>query len=217
MAGRGTDIRLGGANGKTREAVTALGGLYVIGTNRHESLRIDSQLRGRAGRQGDPGSSRFFVSLEDDLFVKYRLCDLLPGGRARPDESGEIDNPLVRSEINRVQRLTDDIAPAYSDTGASAPVGFTSSQWGSLASIDGPKQPGIKRRYGDHGNSFVAVVEFGPRIRAMAVTAGGESGDPHSPHFDDEAVRYATGDLREVYFYPDQLTGHTERTYHPGD
>ncbi|HXQ12867.1 MAG TPA: penicillin acylase family protein [Caulobacteraceae bacterium] len=120
-------------------------------------------------------------------------------------------------EINRVQRLTDDLAPTYSDSGPSTPVGFTSSQWGSLASIDGPRQPGIKRRYGDHGNSFVAVVEFGPRIRAMAVTAGGESGDPASSHFDDEAVRYAAGDLREVYFYPDQLVGHTERTYHPGD
>jgi preprotein translocase subunit SecA len=64
MAGRGTDIKLG-------EGVAALGGLYVIGTNRHESRRIDNQLRGRAGRQGDPGSSRFFVSLEDPLLVKY--------------------------------------------------------------------------------------------------------------------------------------------------
>lgn len=64
MAGRGTDIRLG-------EGVAALGGLYVIGTNRHESRRIDNQLRGRAGRQGDPGRSRFFVSLEDPLMVKY--------------------------------------------------------------------------------------------------------------------------------------------------
>jgi preprotein translocase subunit SecA len=105
MAGRGTDIKLGGATGETRDAVSSLGGLYVIGTNKHESARIDSQLRGRAGRQGDPGCSRFFVSLEDDLFVKYRLRDLLPGGRVRPDESGAIDNPLVRSEINRVQRI----------------------------------------------------------------------------------------------------------------
>jgi len=62
----------------------------------------------------------------------------------------------------------------------------------------------------------VAVVEFGDSVRARAVTAGGESGDPRSPHFDDEAVRYTTGNLRVVYFYPSQLTGHTERTYHPG-
>ena len=95
-------------------------------------------------------------------------------------------------------------------------MAFTSSQWGSLASISGRKTPDLKRRYGDNGNSFVAVVEFGPRVRAVAVTAGGESGDPASKHFDDEAVRYTTGNLREVYFYPDQLEGHTERTYHPG-
>lgn len=68
MAGRGTDIQLG-------EGVAELGGLYVIGTNRHESRRIDNQLRGRAGRQGDPGSSRFFVSLEDDLLVRYGITD----------------------------------------------------------------------------------------------------------------------------------------------
>ncbi|MEA2946919.1 MAG: acyl-homoserine-lactone acylase, partial [Alphaproteobacteria bacterium] len=71
--------------------------------------------------------------------------------------------------------------------------------------------------YGNYGNSFVAVVEFGKRVRARAVTAGGESGKPASPHFNDEAQRYASGDLREVYFYPDQLKGHSERTYHPGD
>ena len=75
MAGRGTDIRLGAG-------VPALGGLYVIGTNKHESRRIDNQLRGRAGRQGDPGCSRFFVSLEDDLLVKY--ADLDPRYRDDP-------------------------------------------------------------------------------------------------------------------------------------
>jgi acyl-homoserine-lactone acylase len=61
------------------------------------------------------------------------------------------------------------------------------------------------------------VVEFGKKVRARAVTAGGESGNPDSPHFRDEAERYASGNLREVYFWPEQLTGHTERTYHPGE
>ena len=119
-------------------------------------------------------------------------------------------------EINRFQRLSDDIQAHYSDARPSTPVGFTASRWGSLASIAGPPAPGAKRRYGERGNSFVAVVEFGPRVRALAVTAGGESGDPASAHFDDEAERYATGALRPVYFYPDELAGHTERTYHPG-
>ena len=119
-------------------------------------------------------------------------------------------------EINRYQRRNDDLVQQYSDTAPSLPVGFTSSQWGSLAAISGRKTPELKRRYGDNGNSFVAMIEFGPRIHAIAVTAGGESGDPASKHFTDQAVRHTTGHLREVYFYPDQLKGHTERTYHPG-
>jgi acyl-homoserine-lactone acylase len=77
--------------------------------------------------------------------------------------------------------------------------------------------PGTKKWCGTAGNSFVAVVEFGDRVRARAVTAGGESGNPSSPHFNDEAGRYATGNLREVYFYRDQLKGHTERQHHPGE
>jgi acyl-homoserine-lactone acylase len=119
-------------------------------------------------------------------------------------------------QVNRFQRLNDDLVQSPSDAAPSTAVPFTSAHWGSLAAIDGERYPGIKKRYGDRGNSFVAVVEFGPRVRALAITAGGESGDPASRHFTDEAARFAAGDLREVYFYPDQLTGHTERTYHPG-
>jgi acyl-homoserine-lactone acylase len=70
--------------------------------------------------------------------------------------------------------------------------------------------------YGTSGNSFVAVVEFGDRVKAKAVTAGGQSGDPSSPHFNDQAGRYSTGALRDVYFYRSQLDAHTERTYHAG-
>jgi acyl-homoserine-lactone acylase len=120
-------------------------------------------------------------------------------------------------EINRFQRLTGDIVHPFTDTGPSIPVPFTSSRWGSLASFGARTYPGTKRMYGTSGNSFVAVVEFGnDSVRARAVTAGGESGDPRSPHFDDQAERYASGNLREVYYYPGQLEGHTERGYHPG-
>jgi acyl-homoserine-lactone acylase len=119
-------------------------------------------------------------------------------------------------EINRFQRLTGDIVQPFTDAGPSIPVGFTSSQWGSLASFGAKRYNGSKRFYGTSGNSFVAVVEFGDSVRARAVTAGGESGDPKSKHFNDQAERYSTGNLREVYFYPSQLKGHTERTYHPG-
>jgi acyl-homoserine lactone acylase PvdQ len=119
-------------------------------------------------------------------------------------------------EINRFQRLTGDIVQPFNDVGPSIPVGFTSAVWGSLASFGAHAYPGTKKWYGTSGNSFVAVVEFGEKVRARAVTAGGESGHVGSPHFNDEAGRYSTGDLREVYFYPPQLKGHTEREYHPG-
>ena len=120
-------------------------------------------------------------------------------------------------KINCFQRITDDIAHPFTDSGPCQPVGFTSGNWGSIASFGAIHYKGSKRMYGTSGNSFVAVVEFGPKISARAVTAGGESGDPSSKHFNDEAQRYATGDLRTVYFYPDQLKGHTERTYKPSE
>ena len=120
-------------------------------------------------------------------------------------------------EINRFQRITDEIDPHFDDAKPSIPIGFAYSRWGSLASFNARAYPGTKKWYGTSGNSFVAAVEFGDRVHARAVTAGGESGNPSSPHFNDEAERYATGNLREVYFYRDQLEGHTERRYHPGE
>ncbi len=120
-------------------------------------------------------------------------------------------------DVNRFQRFNDDIEPHFDDSKPSIPVPFTSSLWGSLASFGARQYPNTKKWYGTSGNSFVAVVEFGDSVRARAVTAGGESGHPSSPHFDDEAERYATGNLRVVYFYPEQLKGHTEKVYHPGE
>ena len=120
-------------------------------------------------------------------------------------------------EINRFQRLTDDIVHPFDDSKPSIPVGFTSATYGSLASFGASPKPGTKKWYGTSGNSFVAVVEFDrDSVRARAVTAGGESGDPKSKHFNDQAARYAGGNLREVYFYRQQLKGHTEREYKPG-
>jgi acyl-homoserine-lactone acylase len=120
-------------------------------------------------------------------------------------------------EINREQRISSAIVdPEFSDSAPSLPVPFADANFGSLASIRSMPKPGTKRWYGDFGNSFVAIVEFGPKIRARAITAGGESGHPDSPHFNDEAQRFASGALRTVYFYPEQLKGHTEKVYHPG-
>src|SRR5205814_5886353 len=86
-------------------------------------------------------------------------------------------------DINRFQRLTDDIVHPFSDAGPSIPVGFPSATWGSLASFGARTYKGSKRIYGTSGNSFVSVVEFGKTIHAIAVTAGGESGDPSPKHY----------------------------------
>ena len=105
MAGRGTDIKLGGQDEAERRQVVRYGGLYVIGTNRHESIRIDQQLRGRAGRQGDVGKSRFFVSLEDDLMLKYRLKELLPRRLQKLEGSDPILAPKVGKAIRSLQHI----------------------------------------------------------------------------------------------------------------
>ncbi|TXC73202.1 acylase [Sphingorhabdus soli] len=119
--------------------------------------------------------------------------------------------------INRFQRLDDAITPHFDDAKPSTPVPFTSAQWGSLASFGARTYPNTTRYYGTSGNSFVAVVEFGRKVKAWAVTAGGESGEPTSPHFADQIDRYATGNLRPVYFYLDDLNAHVKLRYRPGD
>jgi acyl-homoserine-lactone acylase len=119
-------------------------------------------------------------------------------------------------EVNRFQRRTGDIQQAFSDAAPSLAVPFPSARWGALASFGARRPEGQKRLYGTSGNSFVAVVEFGPRVRARAVTAGGASSSPASRHFTDQAPRYLSGDLRPVYFWPDEIRGHVARTYRPG-
>ncbi|MBT1449289.1 penicillin acylase family protein [Glaciecola sp. XM2] len=120
-------------------------------------------------------------------------------------------------EINRFQRLTGDIVQPFDDDEPSIPVGFASARWGSLAAYGQRTFNGTKRIYGTRGNSFVAVVEFGDKVKAKAITAGGQSGDPASPHFNDQAPLYAAGKLRDVYFYPEDIEKNTVRKYHPGE
>ena len=105
MAGRGVDIQLGCGNDREKEEVSNLGGLYIIGTNKHASPRIDHQLIGRSGRQGDPGQSCFFISLEDDLFVKYNLDDLLPSDISLDAPDGRINSSEVLDRIDQLQRI----------------------------------------------------------------------------------------------------------------
>ena len=119
-------------------------------------------------------------------------------------------------EINRFQRNDGAIDQTFSDAQASLPVPFAWSRWGSLASFAAQRAPGTSRYYGTAGNSFVAVVEFGPSVHAWGISVGGASGHPASRHFLDQAQRYVDGKLRPLYFYPADLRGHVERRYHPG-
>jgi acyl-homoserine-lactone acylase len=118
-------------------------------------------------------------------------------------------------DVNRYQRLTGDVEQRFRDDAPSTPVPFTAGTWGSLASFAARRREGTAKYYGTSGNSFVAIVEFGERVSARAASTGGESGDPASPHFADQVGRYASGALRTVYFFPDELAGHVEREYHP--
>jgi acyl-homoserine-lactone acylase len=118
--------------------------------------------------------------------------------------------------VNRFQRLDGELVQPFSDAAPSVPVGFTSARWGSLAAFEARRYPGTKRRYGTSGNSFVAVVEFGDQVTARAVTAGGLDSVPGAKHFNDQAERYARGELRPVHFSPQQLADHTEQVYRPG-
>ena len=158
------------------------------------------------------------LALEDYLSIKADPKKLLEALATASDklaaDFGKWQTPW--GEINRFQRISNQIVHPFDDSKPSIPVGFVSGNYGSLASYAARRNTGTKKIYGNYGNSFVAVVEFGKTVRAKAVTAGGESGDPKSKHFNDQAERYSTGNLREVYFYPSQLKGKTSRKYHPG-
>ena len=148
--------------------------------------------------------------------VSQQLLQALSAASARLEaDFGSWRTPW--GDINRFQRLTGDIVQPFDDAGPSTPVGFPSARWGSLASFGARAYPQTKKWYGTSGNSFVAVVEFGDEVRARAVTAGGLDSDPSSQHFNDQAELYATGDLREVYYYRADVEGHIEREYHPGN
>jgi acyl-homoserine-lactone acylase len=173
-------------------------------------------LRKALNAPADEPGNKVMMRLARDTTPEQKLKSLDEAVSYLTTEFGRWNVPW--GEINRAQRISAAIHdPEYSDSQPSVAVPFADANFGSLASIRSGPKPGTKRWYGDYGNSFVAVVEFGPRVRARAITAGGESGHPDSKHFNDEAQRFASGALRQVYFWPDELSGHVERTYKPGD
>ena len=177
MAGRGTDIKLGGPNEEERDRVAGLGGLYVIGTNRHESLRIDDQLRGRAGRQGDPGSSRFFISLEDDIFERYGLTRRLFARYRLERRDAAVDNDLLRKEILHGQRVIEgrnlDIRRALWDystlveTQREIVAGWRDAAFGSEGGEGGPFAPAAEIL--QSGTARFGREAFGRFVRRAAL------------------------------------------------
>ncbi len=120
-------------------------------------------------------------------------------------------------EYNRFQRLSGDIDLKYDDDQPSIPVGLTTSRWGALAAYGAKYGEDTRRIYGYRGNSFVAVVEFGVKVKAKTMLAGGQSGDPASPHFDDQAQRYADMQFKDVAYYREDVLARAKRTYKPGE
>ncbi len=124
---------------------------------------------------------------------------------------------LSWGDLNRFQRISSDIENKFDDKRPSYPVGFASSAWGMLPSYNSRTFPGTKRRYGVNGNSFIAAVEFGKKIKARSLLAGGESGNEQSPHFFDQGLMYSKGQFKDVLFYKEDVLKHAEKTYHPGE
>lgn len=124
---------------------------------------------------------------------------------------------IAWGELNRFQRISGDIQQQYADNQASTPVGFASALWGCIPSYNSKYYSNTKKRYGVGGNSFVCAVEFGTRIKAKSLLAGGESGNPNSKHFNDQLTMYTKGQFKEVWFYKEDVLKNMERTYHPGE
>jgi len=119
-------------------------------------------------------------------------------------------------EVNRYQRLNGDIRQPFDDTKPSIPIGFASGTWGALAAYGARYTNNTKKLYGTRGNSFVAAVEFGEKVIAKTILAGGQSGDPSSPHFDDQIQKYADIDWKDVPYYKEDVQKRAKETYTPG-
>ncbi len=167
--------------------------------------------RGPAAQESDEPLFEFLVNVSD----AERLSALLDAVAILQRDFGTWSVPW--GEVNRFQRVSDDADQPFDDSRPSVPVAMNSARWGALASFEWTRPRHTRHLYGSFGNSFVAAVEFGPKVRAKAVSAGGESGDPASPHFGDQIATYSQGQLRDVWFYREDVLAHAERRYHPGD
>jgi acyl-homoserine lactone acylase PvdQ len=148
------------------------------------------------------------IAAEEQLAIFSETIDMLTR------DFGEWKVPW--GEVNRYQRITGDIQQPFDDAAPSLPIGMASGNWGALASFRAKRYGDTKRIYGTSGNSFVAAVEFGDKVRAKSMLAGGQSGDPQSPHFADQTTRYADRKFKDVAFYREDVDARAVSRYHPG-
>ena len=167
---------------------------------------------GKAPRGLDFVSRLEYMGSKSDL--KDRLAILKIALTNIKADFGQWQTPW--GEINRYQRNDGAIFQEFDDSKASLPIGMASSSWGALASFGTRKGANTKRQYGTAGNSFVAVVEFGEKVKAKSMLAGGQSSDPKSPHFDDQSQRYADAKFKDVAYYKEDVLKRAEKKYHPG-
>lgn len=178
------------------------------------ATRWAERLWTRHGAQARAERAEMISYLHEQVTPLDKLTTLADTKAALISDWGKWQVPF--GEINRYQRVSPAIDQAFTDAAPSIPVPFASANWGSLASYGTVRPEGAKRQYGRYGNSFVAVVEFGKTVQAKAIMAGGQSGNPASPHYDDQSARYATHNFRPVPLTPTTLKPRTTRTYHPG-
>jgi acyl-homoserine lactone acylase PvdQ len=148
------------------------------------------------------------IAAEEQLAIFSETIDMLTR------DFGEWKVPW--GAVNRYQRITGDIQQQFDDAAPSLPIGMASGNWGALASFRAKRYGDTKRIYGTSGNSFVAAVEFGDKVRAKSMLAGGQSGDPQSPHFADQTTRYADRKFKDVAFYREDVDARAVSRYHPG-
>ncbi|MEX0964283.1 MAG: penicillin acylase family protein [Pseudohongiellaceae bacterium] len=172
-------------------------------------------LMNQVGQEASSAGIDIYTYMANNTSSSQKLNSLRSAAEQLQADFGDWRVPW--GEVNRYQRRNGDIRQDFDDEAGSLPVAFASSRWGSLASFGSRSYPGTKKMYGTSGNSFVAAVEFGDRVSAKAITVGGLSNDPNSPHFDDQAEMYTKGEFRDVLFYPEDIEANLERKYTPGN
>jgi acyl-homoserine lactone acylase PvdQ len=169
----------------------------------------------RSGRI--PGGLNFmeridFISTKTS--IKERLDLFEASLKKLKNDFGSVETAW--GEFNRYQRLNGDINQEFNDSALSIPIGMASGEWGALASFGTKFGKNTKRQYGTSGNSFVAVVEFGEKVKAKSMLAGGQSGHPESVHFDDQMQRYADRQFKTVAYYREDVLKRAKSKYQPG-